>query len=65
MEKYSHLLGLGAVIGAVAGMAIGVATHQPVVWLALGVGVGLAIGVALRDRKQSQCASIEQKSLRD
>ena len=64
MEKHSRFIGLGIAIGTAIGIAMSLVTHQPGVWLTLGLGIGLAIGVAIRDRRQSRCGSLEQKSLK-
>ena len=56
-EMKNKFIGWGVAIGAGVGTAMGSATHQPGVWLPLGIGIGLAIGVALRDRKNNQAAS--------
>lgn len=57
MKTHFSFIASGAGIGAIVGAALTAATHQPQVWLPLGVGIGLAIGVAIRDRKKSVARS--------
>jgi uncharacterized membrane protein YoaK (UPF0700 family) len=47
----NELIWWGTVLGAGAGVALGVASHQLAIWLPLGTGVGMAIAVAVRERR--------------
>jgi hypothetical protein len=60
MENKSRSIAFGAAIGAAIGAAMAGVTHQPGVWLPLGIGIGLAIGVAIRDRKN--CDQLRTKN---
>jgi hypothetical protein len=44
-------MGVGTALGAGAGTAIGAATHQMGVWLAIGVAVGTLFGMLAGGRK--------------
>jgi hypothetical protein len=62
MENHSRFIGFGIAIGLAIGIAMSVVTHQPAVWLLLGIGTGLAVGVAIRDRRKAQCAPVTNRN---
>jgi hypothetical protein len=60
MTKQTSYMGIGTAIGAGAGAAIGAATANMGVWLALGVASGLFFGAFASRSKGANCGSSAQ-----